>query len=374
MTEVRFGAGLLLLLALLFSWVVWMGAHGDPELFAANLDLLKGGSAPADRGPLPEDLAPEGWSEGAVAQYDTTNLYVKINGREDYYRAFGFERLYFVSFTNEADAALTVDIELFDLGRAANALGAYAGERPPDIEPELTESGMAHTSRNALFLTAGRHYIRAIGSDETPEIIDILAALRPRLEKEIEGEALPWGYSVFAGALGISPSNIDYMTESAFSFGFAYNVYAATLEDGDTQLYITPAADEMAAGELAQQFTEGFLGYGLEAERSEGVIWVRDRYINTLAAGTSVGAWVIGVRGAVEMDAAREGLERLREAVGALAGGTHEIAYLAKDPATPSEGYEEGGEGSGDEEGYGGEGESYAEGDDFGEGGGGVDE
>lgn len=375
LAEVRYGAGILLVLALVFSWVTWKGAHPDPELFAANIELLNPGSAPADRGPLPADLAPDGWTEGAVSQYDTTNLYVKINGREDYYRAFGFERLYFLSLTSDDDAALAVDVELFDLGTAANALGAYAGERPPDVIPDLTESGMAHTARNALFLTRGQYYIRAIGSDETPGIINLLAKLRPRFEDEMEGEQLPWGYALFTGALGIDPGDIDYMTESAFSFGFAYDVYAATLEDGESQLFVTPAEDETAAREQADQFTEGFLGYGREAERSDGVIWVRDRYINTLATGTSAGPWVIGVRGATDMGIAREGLARLREAIATLSIETHALAYAAKEAAAPIEDYEESGESFGNAESYGeaegsfGEGESDADAGTEGEGG-----
>ena len=54
-------------------------------------------------------------------------------------------------------------------------------------DSELQELYRSHTARNALFLTRGRHYIRAIGSDETPVVTDLLAQLLPRFEASMEG-------------------------------------------------------------------------------------------------------------------------------------------------------------------------------------------
>src|SRR5262249_61936292 len=106
----------------------------------------------SDRAPFPSNLALGGWTEGQIAHYDSTNLYIKIDGREDYYKSFGFKRLHWVSL-GRADGTTTVDIELYDLGSAANALGAYAGERPADVAPTVDAKGMWHHARNASFAT-----------------------------------------------------------------------------------------------------------------------------------------------------------------------------------------------------------------------------
>jgi hypothetical protein len=130
---VLWGGVVLASLAGIGTWVAWRGAHPDPALFASGLEHLTVKTPPSsDRTPFPPDLAVPGWQEGPVAHYDSTNLYVKIDGREDYYKSFGFKALHCVSLSSGGDSALTVDVELFDLGTAANALGAYAGERPPE--------------------------------------------------------------------------------------------------------------------------------------------------------------------------------------------------------------------------------------------------
>ena len=341
LTEPRIGAVILVLLAAVVAWVAWKGAHPDPELSAESEMLLQAGDAiqpldgrpeggtpvgrasgggdAADRGVLPAGLAITGWTEGAVSHFDPANLYVKINGREDYYKSFGFVRLTTVSLVNDANSDVVVDIELFDLGEPANALGAYAGERSPEIAPEITAGGMAHFDRNALYVTRGRHYLRAIGSEESPLVRAELEHLKLAFEENLTGEALPGAYAVFVGGMGMDPGRVSFVSENAFSFGFATNVYTALLADEETEVFVTDAGSPEAATTLAAQFAAGFLEYGNAVEGSHDPVWVEDRYINTLAGAVADRAWVIGVRGAPDRAAAEKALNDLRRALGALA-------------------------------------------------------
>ncbi|MCK4773177.1 MAG: hypothetical protein KAT30_00270, partial [Candidatus Krumholzibacteria bacterium] len=258
-TETRLGFVILLLLASILVWVVWKGAHPDPTLFMLEINLSQSGAAPVgasdglDRGPVPTELAAAGWSEGEITQFDYDNLYVKINGREGYYKSFGFERLYFVTIQSEENPQTAVDIELYDLGNSANAVGAYSGERSPGVTPQAGESGMNHIDRNALFLTRGRYYLRAIGSEESPEVLAQLQHTQNRFDSELPGEPLPWGYALFVGRMDKSPGSISYAPENAFSFGFARNVYSVEIGDG-LELFVTPSGTESGAAQLAGRF------------------------------------------------------------------------------------------------------------------------
>jgi hypothetical protein len=322
--EVRVGAIVLAFLAALVVWVVWRGANPDPELFASQADLLVG-AAPAEaveRDPLPEGLAAEGWTEASVSRFDPTNLYVKINGREDYYKTFGFQELIFLSLFHESDATRAVDIEFFDLGEAANALGAYAGERAPEAVPEITDGGMTHFDRNALFLTRGRYYIRAIGSEESPTVRAQLERLRAKFEEALAGEALPWAYALFAGELGMDPGRVAYEAENAFGFGFASNVYSAVLDDDETEVFVVAGADEASAAALAERFTAGFLQLGERVSPEEEIHWIKDRYLGAISAATTRGSWTIGVRGAPDVATAQQALETVAAAVERVPQGT----------------------------------------------------
>lgn len=311
MTEFRLGMVILACLLLITAWVAWKGAHPDPELFAAGPDLLVGAKATDARGPLPDALAADGWSEGPVSQFDRSNVYEKIDGREDYYKSFGFERLTFITLTREDDETATVDIELFDLGAANNALGAYAGERPSDVVPTVGDGGLSHLSRNAAFLSRGRFYARIIGSSDAPPVVEQARYIRDRLIEALPAETLPWGYGLFLGAMGVQPGKIRYLAENAFSFGFARRIYSASDGAGETELFVTAQDNDVAATALADKLRQGFGSLGDDV----GGGWIKHRFLGEIAGAQTHGAWVIGVRQAPDVETAIASLARLRQAV-----------------------------------------------------------
>ena len=65
----------------------------------------------ADRGLIPAGIAPKGWQEQRVGEFDPDNLYVKIDGREGYYKSFGFKKLNCLTL---ASGETTIDLELYE--------------------------------------------------------------------------------------------------------------------------------------------------------------------------------------------------------------------------------------------------------------------
>jgi hypothetical protein len=363
--EVRYSLAIVGVLAATGAWVAWRGAHPDPELLALESNLLAEGTedaplrarklatgtAPASgsdghgqgndtaaggaaRGPVPEGLAAPGWRERSITAFERDNLYEKINGRASYYESFGVERLHFITLVHGEDEALTVDIEMYDMGKLANALGAYGGERQPDAAPTLVDGSLGHTARNAAFLVRGRFYVRAIGADESEPVMAQLAHLQRALAAGLESEPLPWAYALLVAA-GADPGKVGFQPENAFSFGFARNVYTAALNDDGAELYTVATTDEAAARALAAKFTEGFQSYGKDAGRADGIQWVEDQYLGTLAGATTRGALVLGIRGAPDRAFADKALADLVRAAEGLPESVR--AQAAAEAARPAQ-------------------------------------
>ena len=320
--EFRLGLGLLAALGILLAWVAWRGAHPDPALFSAPVDGDAGAgpgvaAVTADRGPLPADLVTPGWTETGAATFGPDNLYEKIDGREDFYKSFGFRRLWFISLQADDAAERAVDVEAYDLGEGANALGALSAEKPEGAAVEAGDAGLVVLDRNALYVARGPYYVRAIGSEESPPVRALLEHVRARLEAALPGEALPWAWALFVGRLGMDPGAISFTAENAFSFGFAKDVWSARRSD-ETELFVVATAGDAAATDLAGQFTAGFTEYGDAAGTSNGVSWAADRYLKTVSGAKSTGRWVIGVYGAPDLATAEAQLARISEAVRGL--------------------------------------------------------
>jgi hypothetical protein len=332
--EARWSLVTVAALALAGVWVAWRGAHPDPSLFSDGAALLAAPAkaaaptlaspepapaavtpaAAADRGPLPRELGGAGWREGAVAEFDADNLYVKINGRAEYFRAFGFRRLHSILLTSEKDPAVTVDVEMYDLGLAANALGAYGGERPPGAKVEVGEAGLHHIDRNAAFLARGRYYVRVIGADESAAVAQKLRAVVDAVLAGVAGEPLPWAYGLLVGGLGIAADKITYFRENAFSLGFARDVWSARPagKQSDLELFVVALPDAAAAAALAAKLRGAFLELGEAAGKAEGVALVKDRFLGLFSGAGAIERWVYGVRGADGKEGAGKELARLR--------------------------------------------------------------
>jgi hypothetical protein len=334
---VRWGVASGAALVAIASWVAWRGGRPDPALLAdptklgepTKVTVVEGAgvaSAPApapaavDRGPLPAQLSGGGFREEKLASFDAENLYVKINGRADYFKAFGFKRLHSALLVSEKDPAVTIDIEMYDLGGAANALGAYGGERGAGIKPEMDGAGLHHFDRNALYVARGPYYVRLIGSDESAVVKERLTALLPVFRDGIKGEPLPWSYALFIGGMGLDPGAVSYFAEGAFSFGFATDVWAARPggKDSDLELFVSVHGGAPDAKKRAAQLGKGFLEMGEPGGKAGAISLAKDRYLSTFSGAAQVDRWVVGVRGAASAAEAGTQLEKLRGALAAL--------------------------------------------------------
>lgn len=331
LTEVRIGVVILLGLGGFAGWVAYEGAHPPDDLFANTPDLLDPGSAPIERGPLPEGLAADGWKEGKLAAFDADNLYEKINGRAGYFTSKGFVSLLFLPLASEDANQDTIDLEVYDMGAAENAFGAYVGEKPDEIASTESAGVVWHRDRNALYMARGPYYIRAIGSQESPGVDGALAHLREALEGGLAAGERPWAHALLVDALGFEATQIEYAKENAMSFEFARNVYVARRGE-DTELFVASAPDAEAAVAMAKEYVEGFTSYG---EAVEGGDWIKDQYLGAFSAVRTAGPLVIGVRGATSLELGKAALAELHEAATELPADALEAAKANADQSPP---------------------------------------
>ncbi|MEO1171410.1 MAG: DUF6599 family protein [Myxococcota bacterium] len=306
--EVKWGAVVVTGLLVLLAWIIWMGAHPDPELFSQGPDLLVSSGSPAERGVLPKPLAPAGFKEASVSRFGPENLYEKINGREGFYKGFGFQSLTFASLVAAENPGMAIDIELYDLGEPLNAVGCYAAERQPDAKTTVEENGLYHLARNGLFITRGRYYARAIAPDETRASLDALAALQTTLST-LPGEPLPWGYSVLSRDPKVDLGTVEAFQADAFSFAFARNVFTAQIGAGETRIFISPVG---SADEYQAAFAE--LGEVVQGD----IPWSEDPYLKELSGARDVDSWVVGVRSAPDVATANAALSQVTALVQGL--------------------------------------------------------
>ena len=334
--EIQIGFFIIMLLAAVTVWIMWRGARADPTLFTVGEKLLTdrgknivvykrplepwhepgSGSASANirLEPFPDSVISPGWRVTAAPQmFDESNVYEKIDGREEFYKTRGFKKLYFLSLASDQQPNVNVDIELFDLGNIENALGALSAEiSNPQVEAQATPAGLWYVTRNGGFLSQGRYYARIIGSDDNDAVRQKIAGLRDGLIAGLPAEPMPWVYGLFVGKLHLNPGKIQFQKENAFSFDFATDFYSAGVPGSDAEIFISKCASADEATAFANKLADGFAGFGKRTETG----LIHNEYVNAYDGVRTQGSYVIGVRLAPTAADATQWLEKLSKELG----------------------------------------------------------
>ena len=100
---------------------------------------------------------------GQVTRYDAETLYVKIDGRADFFLQNGFRELIFGRYENPAGAS--VEIYIYTMDKSASARDIFAREKPPISNP-LSIADAAYETGGAVFFTRDRHYVQILPGDD----------------------------------------------------------------------------------------------------------------------------------------------------------------------------------------------------------------
>ena len=106
-----------------------------------------------------DPVARAGWrAVGQAARYDRATVWQAINGAAELYLAYDMRSLLVQSYRS---AAVTAQVQRYDLGRAINAFGVFRRECPPTARPVKVATEGAVVAPHQCLGYRGRHYLRA---------------------------------------------------------------------------------------------------------------------------------------------------------------------------------------------------------------------
>ncbi len=160
-TEQAVGAFILLLLAVIFGGMAWHVRSDRDDPFAP---VLVGEPARAWQFPeLPGWQPPE-----AAEHYASDELYLKINGRAEFYLQHQVTGLVFGTYTHVLNPDRTIDVYCYTMRTAEAARAAYEAEKPAD-GIALDSDATGYTSAGAVFACVAAHYLQVLPAREAAE-------------------------------------------------------------------------------------------------------------------------------------------------------------------------------------------------------------
>ncbi len=344
LAETAFGASFVVLVALATLWIGAQGDNFDPADRDIDTDLLEqqsvdealyvpplkrwtdpavqglpggqgGAAALPDLSPFPAGLLDGGWRlDGRVESYDESNVYEKINGAAEQYRAFGFRALHYVTL---AKGSRFMNVEIYDQGEFRNVIGIFAAQRAPGRE--VKSRGEIYYYETPVGVIGGYRnlYFKVSGSDSDPAVIEKAATLIDALPQMETSESMPpRAFAVLTATLAVPFDGLEYQKQNVFHYDFLGDFWFGAVEGGgDARYFIheTPGPAEAAA--LFRRIDEEHRREYAPAEEAASRVVMQHRFLKTFFALEQRGAYLYGVDGAADLDAAAASLGRLDEAL-----------------------------------------------------------
>lgn len=128
-------------------------------------------------------LARTGWtSPSTVARYDADTLFVKINGRDEFYLRLGFQELLYGRYefapgehgspdarsAADIDAPAAVDVYIYVMGAPGQARRAFELEKPP-VSKQVSLGDEGYEAGGAVFFLRSACYVQILPASADPE-------------------------------------------------------------------------------------------------------------------------------------------------------------------------------------------------------------
>lgn len=271
------------------------------------------GGPSVDLAIYPASTLSDGWTDASrVEIFDENDLYKKIDGQETQYKAYGFQKLYFLAIAY-APEDLEVNVELYDMGSFQNALGVFAAQRSADSKVEKHGSAYLYLTEVGALGIVDKYYFKFTGNASNPRIQDHALKVVQDFASGIEGGgSMPKGFAILADDFGIDFGNIEYKPEDVFQFSFAKDFwFGKPSADSNMRYFIHEAASEADAADLLEKILEEQQWDYTLVSRDGNKVVLKHDFLKTYFTINQSGVYVFGVEQAPDQAEASQSLEDL---------------------------------------------------------------
>ena len=221
-------------------------------------------------------IIPSGWKlMETVKHFTPENLYKQIDGRVEFFLAYGVVHMTFATYINQTDTATFIDVSVYDMARPANAFGVFAAERPKVVH-RVDVNRAGYRSGANLFIWTGSYYVRMIASDDSARLQRINMKLAKELSDSLHdsGESV-WGLEALP-AVDRVPGSERYFRQDALGLDFMTNTYMAKYRKNGAivTVFLSKKDHSASAQEVMRQYGIYVkqLGEGLKEVTRNGVV------------------------------------------------------------------------------------------------------
>lgn len=334
----------LTLLGVLVGIVVWVTAQKDqydPESRDVATELLSETTSPGlytpplrpwiepgaiptpetpDLGMFPDAILDQEWQMSSrVKQFNSDNLYEKINGEAEKFLKQGFKTLHYAVLKSRNDGS-EIALELYDQGDMKGSIGIFSDHLTANKNIEQNDKVVFFKTSVGIIGRKGRFFFRVAGDRESEKIYQKSAQLIEvftKLEKSESKTSVE--FRILDTDLAIPPELITFESKNVFQYDFVNNFWFGRFaQDASERIFVHRASSSEVAMQLFGKILEE-QRYEYEIiEQSDHQVILWHEYLRNYFAMGRHEQFIFGIENVSDKDRIASILKEFTEA---LAGG-----------------------------------------------------
>lgn len=336
--ETLLGVIILALLSVIAVVVLKMGLQGLPDEYFLPTELTdqqQATSGPAIWALLPKQLKSDDGAEFRLAQqeyFSAEDLWKKINGQDVNFLSLNVLGLYFAGYiSNQSSEMLFLDVYIYDMTAAENALGIYQGHSSNEHKT-VNLGQMGYIGQGSAGFFKDRYYVQIRGEQAGATGQKLLERLAGQLAGTLPGSKVTfWPEKMFPPD-GKLADTLTFEKNSALGLDFLTDIFLASYQAPQTpseqyQLFVGRYKTPDLAKEVLEQYVKHLSSYGqlLEGREISGVQVVLAQIDGQLEAIFTSGRYLGGLTEGPAVDQALKG-----PVIRTLGGLVSNLANLSK--------------------------------------------
>ncbi|MFA6185605.1 MAG: DUF6599 family protein [Phycisphaerae bacterium] len=187
---------------------------------------------------LTDSLFGEGFAPAdSIENYNSDNLYEKIDGKADLYLNNGFVSLQTRRFAEKSSSDSWAEAYFYDMGKPENAFAVYSTQKRSDSE-SLNWTQFGYSVSDSVYVVFGRYYVEIFLSSENEKLLGSAESAAKRISSAVSAGKTDMPMMELFPKENLVADSFKFIPADAFGCSDLKNIFTSEYKIGDKTVTI----------------------------------------------------------------------------------------------------------------------------------------
>lgn len=187
---------------------------------------------------LIDKLFGEGFSPaGGVENYNSENLYEKIDGKADLYLNNGFVSLQTRRFVEKLSSDSWAEVYFYDMGKPENAFAVYSTQKRSD-SASLNWTQFGYSVSDSVYVVFGRYYVEIFLSSDSGKLLSSAVSAAKQISSAVSADKTEMPLMAVFPTENLVADSFKFISADAFGCSDLKNIFTSKYNIGDKTITV----------------------------------------------------------------------------------------------------------------------------------------